>query len=500
MNRKAVERAEAKIVKWRAGRGPNRAVVAPSCFHPSAPKSGLLGAAVLALFVLWLSIPGVAQQQRFYRDGNTWVQEISGPIAKEKRVEVSRFVGSVRVVAGADSSPQKAKGGEPGSGSYLVRLRSEEPQEKGARKQLAAYRLALTRRSGAVGIQCVGPINFAIRPELIIQLPSSAEVVHVDTLAGKIVVQGSVNHLDVQTHGGDIEIDEAQLLSAATMGGSVIVNRRVSDGIIRTGGGDIRIDAAVGDLDITSLGGNILLKAIARAQVQSGGGNIEVIRCKGALQIRSAGGNINLGQMDGDVVAETGGGNIRVGVAHGLVVANTAQGNIELWKIAKGAAAHTGMGRITAEFIGDRSSMKNSELMTSMGDIVVYFADSAAANLRAVAGSCPSRRFVSEFPELKITKGAANYGPHSMVAEGVIHGGRADSGHADDGRPDRSAQHTLGPGNRREPHHIIRCPTRYPSRYPPTSMLNRCLLLFPSRVADRSTSQLPAISTFNSPW
>jgi hypothetical protein len=112
-----------------------------------------------------------------------------------------------------------------------------------------------------------------------------------------------------------------------------------------------------------------------------------------------------------------------VGVAHGLVVANTAQGNIELWKIAKGAAAHTGMGRITAEFIGNRSSMQNSELMTSMGDIVVYFADSAVANLRAVAGSCPSRRFVSEFPELKITKGAANYGPHSMAAEGVIHGG-----------------------------------------------------------------------------
>ena len=415
MNCKAMERAEAQNVKWRAGRGPLQAVVAPSCFHPSRPKSGLLGTPVLALVMLLLALPALAQQQRFYRDGNSWVQEISGPISNEKRVEVSRFVGSVRVVA---DSP-----GKRGSGSYLVRLRSDEAQEKDAHKQLAGYHLAIGRRSGAVAIQNVGPPNFAMRPELIIQLPSSADVVHVDTLAGKIVVQGQVDHLDLQTHGGDIEVDEAKLLSAATMGGSIIVNRRVSDAIIRSGGGDIRIDEAVGDLDITSLGGNILLKTIARAQVESGGGNIEVLRCKGTLQIRSAGGNINLGQVDGDVAAETGGGNIRIGVAHGLVVANTAQGNIELWKLAKGAAAHTGMGRITAEFIGGRDSLKNSELMTSMGDIVVYFAGSSGANLRAVAGSCPSRRLVSEFPELKITKGVPSYGPHSMVAEGVINGG-----------------------------------------------------------------------------
>jgi len=408
---KAVERAEAQNVKWRTGRGPFRAVVAPYCFNPGRPKSGLLGAPMLALIMLLLALPALAEQQRFYRDGNSWVQEISGPIGNEKRVQVSRFVGSVRVVAGAPS------------GSYLVRLRSDEPQEKDAHKQLAGYHLAIGRRSGAVAIQNVGPLNFAMRPELIIQLPSSAEVVHVDTLAGKITVQGAVDHLDVQTHGGDIEIDEAKLLSAATMGGSIIVSRRVSDAIIRSGGGDIRINDAVGDLDITSLGGNILLKTIARAQVESGGGNIEVLRCKGTLQIRSAGGNIHLGQVDGDVAVETGGGNIRIGVAYGLVVANTAQGNIELWKIAKGAAAHTGMGRITAEFVGDRNSMKNSELMTSMGDIVVYFAGSAAANLRAIAGSCPSRRLVSEFPELKITKGVPSYGPHSMVAEGVINGG-----------------------------------------------------------------------------
>ena len=177
---------------------------------------------------------------------------------------------------------------------------------------------------------------------------------HVDTLAGRIIIRGKVNHLDLQTHGGDIEIDDAELLRAVTMGGSVTVNHRLGDSFIRTGGGDIRVDASVGDLAISSLGGNIWLKAIAKGRVESGGGNIEVVRCMGSLLVRTAGGNINLGEMGGAVTAETGGGNIRIGVAHGPVVASTALGDIALWKLAQGADAHTGMGRITAEFIGDR--------------------------------------------------------------------------------------------------------------------------------------------------
>ncbi len=105
--------------------------------------------------------------------------------------------------------------------------------------------------------------------------------------------------------------------------------------------------------------------------------------------------------MGGAVTAESGGGNIRIGVAHGTVVASTALGNIELWKLAQGAEAHTGMGRITAEFIGDRNSMRNSELVTSMGDIVVYFAATVPGNIHAVTGASPAHRIFSDFPELE---------------------------------------------------------------------------------------------------
>ncbi len=364
--------------------------------------------------LLALALPALAEahaESRVESDGRGWTQESTGPLGNDRQLQVTHFVGSVRVVTGCPSA------------SFVLRLHSEEALEKDARKQFATFHLGVGRKNGEILIQTVGPVDLVLRSELTIQLQSATEDVHVDTLAGKIIIQGKLNHIDLHTHGGDIELDDAELLRAETMGGSVTVNHRLGDSFIRTGGGDIRVDASVGDLEIVSLGGNIWLKAIARARVQSGGGNIEVVRCAGALLVRTAGGNINLGEMGGAVTAESGGGSIRIGVAHGAVVATTAMGDIELWKLSQGAKAHTGMGRITAEFIGNRESMRDSELVTAMGDVLVYFAGTVPGNLHAVTGSSPTRHIVNEFPELKISNGVAQYGPRSIVADGAIHGG-----------------------------------------------------------------------------
>ena len=367
-------------------------------------------ACVLLIFALVLPAVAEQHQQHVEREGRGWMLESSGPLTNEKALSVTHFVGSVRVVTGTQSS------------NYVLRLHSREPLERDASKQFANFHLGIGRRNDEVLIQTVGPIDLAVNAELTIQLALGAETIHVDTLAGKITIHGRVHRLELQTHGGDIELDDAEQLRAETMGGSVTVNHRLGDSFIRTGGG-IRVDASMGDLEIVSLGGNIWLKAINRGRVQSGGGNIEVVRCAGPLLVRTAGGNINLGEMGGAVTAETGGGSIRVGVAHGMVAASTALGNIELWKLSQGAQAHTGMGRITAEFIGDRNSMRESELVTSMGDIVVYFGANVPASLHAVTGSSPTRRIVSEFPKVKISNANTQYGPRSIVAEGAIHGG-----------------------------------------------------------------------------
>jgi hypothetical protein len=361
--------------------------------------------------LLALLAPALATEHRIEREGNSWVDESSGTLPSDKALEVTRFVGSVHIASGAPS------------GAWMLRVHTGEAVEQNARRQFSNFHLGVSRKGNATLIQTVGPVDLALRAELIIQLPAGAESVHVDTMGGKITVSGKMRSLDLQAHGGDIEIDDADQLRAMTMGGSVTVNHRLGDSYIRAGGGDIRVDASVGDMEIFSMGGNILLKAIARGRVQSEGGNIEVVHCMGELLVRTAGGNINLGQMDGTVRADSGGGSIRVGVAHGMVMATTAYGNIELWKLSQGAVAHSGLGRITAEFVGDRNSMRDSELATTMGDIVAYFSPQVPGNIRAITGACPARKIVSDFSSLKVFTGLAEYGPRSVAAFGAIHGG-----------------------------------------------------------------------------
>jgi len=359
-------------------------------------------------------VPAALEAQseaRVSKQGSGWTQESVGALAGGRTLQISHFVGSVVVVAGG------------AEGSYQLRLHSGHADEAAARRQFAGFHLGVGRNGSELLMQPVGRTDVALRAELIVHLHPGIQAVHVDTLAGKITVRGDVEKLDLRTHGGDIELDNAKLLRAMTMGGSVTVNHRVVNSQIRTGGGDIRVDASTGDLLISSLGGNIYLNVIARGQVETEGGNIQVVRSMGTLRVRTAGGNIRLGQMDGDVWAESGGGNIFVGVAHGEVSAKTRMGNIDLWKLYRAAHAQTGMGRITAEFVGDRREANRSQLVTSMGNVVVYFQGGAASTFRGVAANCPSRRIISEFPDVKTVAGLPQYGPHSVAVEGLIHGG-----------------------------------------------------------------------------
>jgi hypothetical protein len=380
--------------------------------HPR--RWGALATLLLALLA-GFAVPAAAESARHapkvVREGNGWMQESDGALGNVKLVQVMRFIGSVRVLPGR------------GKGSYLLRLHSAESDEAAARRQFSTFHFIAGSDGNQDILHPLGEVDLKLRAELVLELPAHAEVLHVETLAGKITIQGRVHRLELHTHGGDIEVDDADELQAITSGGSVQVNHRVGNAFIHTDGGDIRVEAAVGDLQIASMAGSIGLKAITRARIESGGGNIEIMRCLGELAVRTAGGNINLGEMGGPVTIESGGGNIRVGVAHGMVAINSTMGDIELWKLAQGVRAHTGMGRITAEFIAVHGALLPSELLTAMGDIVIFFGGDTSGYLRAVTGVSPTHHVISDFPELHISNGLAQYGPHSILMEGSIHGG-----------------------------------------------------------------------------
>jgi hypothetical protein len=373
----------------------------------------LLGALLVAQAVP-AAAAGGKHAPKVEREGSGWVQETYGPLGDVKLVEVMRFIGSVRVL------PSRGKGG------YQLRLHSAESDEAAARLQFSSFHFIAGTGGGQDILHPLGNVDIKLRAELLLELPARTEVLHVETLAGKITISGRVHRLELHTHGGDIELDEADELQATTAFGSVQINHRVGNAFIRTDGGDIRVDAAVGDLQIVSMAGSIGLKAITRAHIESGGGNIEILRCLGELALRTAGGNISLGEMGGPVQLESGGGSIRVGVAHGMVSVNSTMGDIELWKLAQGAHVHTGMGRITAEFIAAHGALQPSDLVTAMGDIVIFLGPQTSGTLRAVTGISPTHRVVSDFPELRTTNGLAQFGPRSILLEGPIHGGGAD--------------------------------------------------------------------------
>ena len=371
-------------------------------------------ATLLVALVVAFAMPAAATSKSapsVVREGNGWVQESQGARGNVKLVQVMRFIGSVRVL------PSRGKG------SYLLRLHSAESDEAAARRQFASFRFIAGNDGNQDILHPLGDVDIKLCAELVLELPARAEVLHVETMAGKMIVHGHVHRLELHTHGGDIEVDDADELQAITSGGSVQVNHRVGNAFIHTDGGDIRVEAAVGDLQIASMAGSIGLKAITRARIESGGGNIEIMRCLGELALRTAGGNISLGEMGGPVTIESGGGNIRVGVAHGTVAVNSTMGDIELWKLAQGVRAHTGMGRITAEFVAVHGALLPSELITAMGDIVIFFGGDTSGYLRAVTGVSPTHRVISDFPELHISNGLAQYGPRSILLEGPIHGG-----------------------------------------------------------------------------
>ena len=108
-----------------------------------------------------------AQQAKVYRDGNSWVEEITGTLPVTRDVHVTTDLGSVQV-----------QGGSPRI-TYLVRKRSYAPTEKDARKQFEQMRITAARNGDTDLIQgrIVGRAMMRFGAEFIVQVPRDLNVV-----------------------------------------------------------------------------------------------------------------------------------------------------------------------------------------------------------------------------------------------------------------------------------------------------------------------------------
>ncbi len=375
-------------------------------------KSSLrLCASVLVLGVVVL--PVCAQQSRIYREGNSWVEEITGTMPAARELHVTTDLGSVQVQGNAARV------------SYVIRKRSYAVSEKDARKQFAQLRVSAVKTGESDSIEGRAGKKTLARfgAEFIVQAPRDLSLVRVQTRSGSLAFSSIAATIVATTGAGLIKLDDlAGPVKIASGGGNVEAGNLGSDLTLTSGAADVRV-ANVGGLTQVNLGGGRVYIGSSRAStIQTGAGSIQVQKCEGDLHVVSGGGNLYLGDIDGAVTAHTEGGSVRVSSATGPVQVSTGGGSVALFRLGRGAQVETGAGPITVEFIGNHG-FTDSFLHTAAGDVAVCFAGNLPVTVHATSDMAAGGGISSEFPGLNITKQGGQWSPRSMSAEGTINGG-----------------------------------------------------------------------------
>jgi hypothetical protein len=368
-------------------------------------------ATVLVVAVM-AAIPALAQNSRIYRDGNGWVEEITGSLPQTRTLKVSTDIGSIQVNGSNDSEIK-----------YTIRKHSYSSSEESARRAFQQFGITASRRGDMALIEGSwdGGHGRRFNAEFNLNVPRGVQLVKLNSDGGSINVASIAGKLEAETGGGEVHLDDINDAMAETGGGSINVGK--ASGVLKlvTGGGSIHVVSATAVVNAESGGGSVWLGTTGGAEVETGGGSVKVDECTGKANVQTGGGTIELGNVNGPVVMETGGGSIHLSSAKGPVRVSTGGGSLELWKLANGVRAETGGGGITAELVG--SPQGPSSLETSAGDLVVYVAAGVKVNVQAEIEQASGYKIYSDFQELKVTCEGGDYGPRSCTANGGLNGG-----------------------------------------------------------------------------
>lgn len=373
--------------------------------------------------VLALCISAPAQQRdaqqkdaRVYRDGNTWVEEMSGSIPAAHGLSLRSSIGSVQVRGAAQPNI-----------TYTIKKRVSRSQEDLSRRDMMKFEVTVARHGDSVVIEGDWPGEHAgrLNAEFFITVPNDTNIVKVETLGGSVDVKNITGKAYTQTAGGSISLDDiGSSATANTMGGGISVGKIGGDAKLETAGGSIAIDSVEGVISASTSGGSISVGSGRHGiTVESAGGSITVNKCGGALRASTAGGSIDIGDVAENAHLETAGGGIRLNSAGGNVVAETASGGIKLRKLTRGVTAQTTAGPIEAEFIAHKGEFTDSHLETTVGDIVVYLPSDLGVTIKASIELANGHNIFTDFDGVKVTKEGGEWGPREIYAEGRINGG-----------------------------------------------------------------------------
>ena len=352
------------------------------------------------------------------------------------KLRVTADLGSVRVFTLAP--------GEAPTVRYTVRVETDAPSPL-AEQLLAQY--SLTTKTTPGGVQLTGALRprsargraaeaqFWVRFEVNVPRGYSLEV---STGAGDIETQDLGGTATLLTQGGNIRcgrIGGSGVRKGAarleTQGGHIAVQDVAGDLEASTGGGHIHAGNIAGDGKLHSGGGHIHAAQIGgRAELSTDGGNIAVGQAGGTVVVRTGGGQIDFGEVRGSVQAQTAGGGIRIAFVAGPMEVKTSGGSICLTRVAGAVRAEAADGTITA-FINPGAPAQGgtvrlaaaSQLISGVGDILVYLPRNLAANIEASVESGGANRIQAD-PSLPLQmQGGDPAGAGAARASGMLNGG-----------------------------------------------------------------------------
>jgi hypothetical protein len=370
--------------------------------------------AIALVLAALAAIPALAQNSRIYRDGNGWVEEISGSLPQSRAVKVNTDIGSIQVNGDNDSEIK-----------YVIKKHSYSSSEDSARRAFEQFEVSAQRRGDVAMIEGSWQESRGrkFNVEFNVSVPRSVQMVKLNSDGGSINVSGITGKLAAETGGGEVHLDDVAEAMAETGGGAINVGRASGELSLKTGGGNIHVVAVSGRVSAESGGGSVWIGNAAGTEVDTGGGTVTVNSCSGSSKVTTGGGTIELGDINGPVTMETGGGSIRLSSAKGPVRVETGGGGLELWKLYNGVKAETGAGSITAELAG--TPQGSSSLETSAGDLTLYVDPDVKVTIDAEIDEAYGHQINSDFPELKVTKegGENNWGPKTISGTGALNGG-----------------------------------------------------------------------------
>ena len=384
--------------------------------------STLVLAAALAL-----SLPLAAQQihcsegnclidSRTYRDGNQWVQELTGSIDAAKGVRISSAIGFIQV-----------RGSSQPNVTFTIKKRVNRSSEEQARRELNVYAIRIVRKGEVVYVEGYwdGGHSNKLISEFYINVPKETSMVKADTNGGSIGINSISGKAIAETSGGSITLNDiGGSASASTSGGSISAGNMGGDVKLETSGGSISIGNISGHINANTSGGSIDVESGKKDVIlETAGGSIRISQCSGSLIASTAGGSVDAGDVGGDATLETAGGSIRLKSAKGAVTATNQGGGIHLMRLTRGVRAETAAGSIEAEFIASPSDFTESNLETVAGDIIVYLPSDLPVTVKAGIELANGHSIRSDFPGLKITSEGDKWGPKEIYAEGRLNGG-----------------------------------------------------------------------------